>query len=48
MEIKAVLYFSALLESFQEDIVYIHNNISMKLEKNDKEIFKGRYIMSVY
>lgn len=47
MEIKSVLYFSALYESFQEDILYVHNKINIKWEKNDKEIFKSHYIMAV-
>jgi len=47
MEIKSVLYFSALHQSFQEDIVYVHNNFNIKFEKNDKKVFKSLYIMPV-
>lgn len=47
MEMKSVLYFSPLLESFQEDIVHVHNNISIKWEKNDKEILKTHYLMAI-
>lgn len=41
MEIKAVLYFSALHESFQEDRVYIHNNISIKWENMTRKFLKA-------